>query len=268
MRNELVKDLPFKDYLAAPGWNPSTLARGLKSMLHLKTPPVERKPQRNQLVGSIAHCKALEHGSSFDDRYVVWDGARRQGKEYDALLEEHPGKEIVKVDEYDQACRVAEAVLEDGIARELFEQVEKEVSLFVHDMAHQCKGRPDGLGGGILVDLKTTTNVSSSSFGRVCAALSYAHRLACYKRWAELLGVTVAEVFLVAVETTEDMDVAVYRLDQVVLENAWNRMERILQRIHECERREYWPGVAEGEIQELEVPLWSMSESDVLDWSE
>lgn len=266
-RREILTNLSWPDYLAEPGWNPSRLVHGLKSMKHMREYQGSDKPDRAKLVGSMTHTLIFEP-ETFHERYAIWTGGRRDKRivAYREFMEENADQEITNPDEFEQARIVSEAVLADYVAASLLNTTDHEVSLFCEDLGLQCKGRVDAL-GGLIVDLKTTTNTQAHAFGRVFSNLAYGAKLACYKRWAELLGHEVAEVYTIAVEVKPPYDVAVYRVPEAVLENAWPRVERVMRRIPECEASGTWPGVAEGQVQELVVPNWAMDESE-LDWSE
>lgn len=264
--NEIDPDMSWPDYLAFEGVNPSRLVHGLKSMKSFQSYAGSDKPDRGMIVGSATHLLIFEP-DKFDDRYAIFDGRRSERtKAWQMFTWKYPGKEAIKPDEYEQASRTAEAVRSDPLAMDLIRSTKTEVSLFCEDFGLQCKGRVDGL-GHILLDLKTTTNVEMRAFGRVFATLNYGVKLACYKRWAEKLGNPVSEVFVVAVETKGEFDVAVIPVPEIVLENAWSKAEQVLKRIPQCMADDHWPGVAEGRLYELCVPNWSMDEEDVLDWS-
>lgn len=267
--NRIDPVMSWDDYLSARGANPSRLIKGLKSMLSFRNYRGNDKPDRGMRVGSLTHCLTLEP-DRFAERYAVFEGAFRENtKAYQTWEWKNPGKEPVKPLEYEQAARVADAVRSNGHAKSLLDAIQPEVSLFCEDHGVQCKGRVDGLEAGLLIDLKTTTNVEMNAFGRVFGTLHYAAKMACYKRWAEkLMGSSIDDIFVISVETKGDYDVAVVPIPAVILENAWPRVARILQRIPECIERDEWPGVAEGGLYELHVPNWSMDVDEVLDWSE
>lgn len=264
-RNEIDTQMPWDDYVPAVGVNPSRIGKGLKSMLAFRNYHGTDKPDRGMLVGSLTHLLIFEP-DKFDERYAVFHGHQRRGEKYEMWKWKYPGKEAVKPDVYEQAQRTAEAVRRDPQAMEIINATQHEVSVFCEDFGVQCKGRLDGLGSGLLPDLKTTTNVDKFAFGRVFGSQNYAAKLACYKRWAEKLGVRVDEVQIIAVENANDFDVVVYPVPQIVLENAWARVEKILKRIPECVERDEWPGVSEGQVGELHIPNWSMPEDEVLEW--
>jgi hypothetical protein len=264
--NEAV-DMPWPTYLEACGVNPSRIVKGFKSMKSFRYYEGSDKPERGKLVGSLTHCLVLEP-EKFSERYAVFDGIRREdSKKYQEWLWLNDNKEAVKPDEYEQARVIADAVLSHRLARSFLDAVKTEVSLFAEINGVQCKGRVDGL-SRIILDLKTTTNVEMQAFGRVFGSLDYGAKLAAYKRFAEQLGYPIDGVFVISVENKGEYDVAVVEVPQIVLDNGWSRVEKVIDRIPECVERDHWPGVAENGLYELSVPNWSMDESELLDWSE
>ena len=267
-RNEVVQGMSWSDYCDVDGCaNPSRLVKALKSMKSFANYTGTDKPDRGMLIGSLTHQMILEPGT-FEQRYAIFHASRKTQKQLAEFEWRHEGKTPVKPEEYEQAMRTADAVLADPLAREKLQATVHEVTVFAEDHGVQCKGRIDAIGNGMLVDLKTTTNVEPDKFGRVVGTLHYGAKMACYMRWSQMLHVPVNEVFIIAVETKGDYDVAIFQVPEIVLQNGWNRVEKVLKRIPDCVRRDYWPGVGEHGPCELVIPSWSMSEDDVLDWSD
>ena len=269
-RTAILYDRSWAEYLATNGLNPSRIIPGLKSMKHLKSAddPRDEKPQRNMLVGSMTHALVLE-SEQFDSRFAVYDrGGNRGSRKYGEFCAEHPGKEVAKPDEILQATATALAVLADPIARDLINSTQHEVTVLCEQFATQCKGRIDALGNGLLVDLKTTTNVDAAAFGRVAASLNYAGKMACYQRFvAEVTGEMCA-VKVIAVETKPPYDVVTFSIPQGVLDSAWEEIEeKVISKLRGAIERDEWPGVANGQEQELYVPNWAMPE-ELIEWAE
>jgi len=266
--NDVLTDLSWTEYLSLPGLNPSKIVPGIKSMLHLTAAgAAAEKPNRDSIVGSVCHCLVFEP-ERLHERYALYQGKTRRGKEWDAFCEANPGKEFVKANEFEQAQRIRDAVLGNKLALEYIRNTEHEVSVLCEDFGVQCKGRIDGLGSHLLVDLKTTPNIEMFAFGRVFANLRYAVKLACYKRWAEkVTSRFIDQVVLITVENKAPFDVAVVPVPLAVLENAWPLAESVIRQVPDCIRADRWPGIADGELYELHVPNWAMSEDEILDWS-
>jgi len=269
-RTEILYDLSWTAYLATTGMNPSRIIPGLKSMKHLKSAddPRDEKPQRNMLVGSMTHALVLE-SEQFDERFAVYDrGGNRGSRKYAEFCAEHPGKEIAKPDEFDQASATARAVLADPIARDLINSTKHEVTVLCEQVSIQCKGRIDALGTELIVDLKTTTNVESAAFGRVAASLNYAGKMACYQRFVAGVTGELCDVKVIAVETKPPYDVVTFSIPQGVLDSAWDEIEeKVIRKLRGAIERDEWPGVANGEEQELYVPNWARPEQ-LIEWSE
>ena len=269
-RNELLPDVEWQDYLSLHGLNPSRIIPGLKSMKHLKAADErDEKPQRNLLVGSMTHGIILEL-DQFDARFAIYTGeGTRRTKAYKEFAEENEGKDVATGNEFAQANATARAVMADPLARELIDATQHEVTILCEDFEMQCKGRIDALGGGLLIDLKTTTSVEDHAFGRVSAGLHYPGKMSCYRRFVQLVTGELCEVKVIAVETKPPYDVVVFNIPDIVLDNAWEQIEsKVMRRLRGCIERDEWPGVANGEERELCVPNWAMPEDEALDWSE
>lgn len=267
MRNEIVHDLSFDDYADAEGYSPSQLVCGFKSMLSLNNARYGDKPTPAQLAGLLRHTLILEP-DKFNDEFIVADFPNRLTKAYKEFAADNEDKHVVLEHELRDAMRTVDAVMSDSTAHRLLEATKHEAALFVEDLGLQCKGRVDGYGNGILLDLKTTTTVEPQAFGRIFANLHYAARLACYRRWLQLLGETIDAVYVIACEVKDDYDVVVYHVPEILLENAWQRVDRIMRKIPNCEKMVRWPGVSCGAMLEVTVPNWAMEETDLVDWSE
>ena len=269
MRNEIVNDLSFDDYANADGYSPSQLVCGFKSMLSLNNARYGDKPTPAQLAGTLRHTLILEP-DRFYAELVIADFPNRLSKAYKEFVADNDGKHVVLRNDVNDAMRTRDAVLSDSTARRLLESTKHEASLFVEDLGLQCKGRVDGYGNGILLDLKTTTTVEPQAFGRIFANLHYAARLSCYRRWLQLLGEKIAAVYVIACEVKDDYDVVVYRVPEILLENAWPRIDRIMRKIPNCEKMVRWPGVSCGALLEVTVPNLAMNEEELTDeiqWS-
>lgn len=273
-KNELVYDMEWDDYVSATGLNASTIAPGLKSLKHLYASRLDddksfKKPKDTTrlLIGSATHALVLEP-ESFYDRFAVYSGPVRRGKEWTAFVEENEGREILKTNEYDEICRAGDAVVSDPRARELLDATHHEVSGFVGDFDLQCKFRADMLGNSLVCDLKGTADVSPSAFGKIFSRMAYGPRMACYVRWSQLLGEQLHGVKIIAHEQHEPWDVVVFDVPMTVIEQYWERVERkVMRSLRVHIQTGIFPGVADGRELPMDVPMWDMETDEVLDWS-
>lgn len=114
--------------------------------------------------------------------------------------------------------------------------------------------------GRVVVDLKTTDDVSAEGFGRTIAQRRYHVQAAWYLDLLyALYGEDAPSQFaFIAAQKTRPYDVGVHFLtaDQIKL----GRMlyQRDLRRILTCQRENYWPGATAGQLIEAQLPYWEM----------
>lgn len=243
MRNDIVLDMAWHDYVSAEGLNPSTAVRGIKSARHLRfgQPP---KATRAARVGTVAH--AILFDRDIFDRFSIYTGKIRRGKAYDEFAAANPGKELLLMSEYEVACEIAEAVAADPMAREALTGCSHEVSLFAEIDGLQCKGRVDALHetSGRLVDLKCTADIDKRAFGRVFARLNYGFKLAFYHKLLRYLGKPVESTLLITAEMEPPYDVAVVAVHPEVIESHTELVDSVIDEYRHGLATDYWPGVA------------------------
>ena len=131
-RTEVVKDLPFEDYLQEPGLNPSRLSsldKSPKHFLHDLEHPQE--PTAAMVLGAATHCMVFEP-ERFPGRYCVYEGVRNtRHKAYQEFLDtEAQGRTVLSPADA-QTCRdIGDAVSLDPIAGPLVSGLDYEVSVF------------------------------------------------------------------------------------------------------------------------------------------
>ena len=75
-------------------------------------------------------------------------------------------------------------------------------------------------------------------------------------------------VKVIAVETKPPYDVVTFSIPQGVLDSAWEEIEeKVISKLRGAIERDEWPGVANGQEQELYVPNWAMPE-ELIEWAE
>jgi exodeoxyribonuclease VIII len=158
-------------------------------------------------LGSAFHAYILEP-SQFEKQVFIkaedFNGRTNAGK---ALVEEQEkiGKRVITFQEGKILEKMKQSVLADSIAAPLLEQcLNREVSMFVR-LADgvTLKFRPDGEATGkFLLNLKTTSDNTPSSFNRDAASYYYPFAAANYiDLYRRITGDLVPE-YLVSVETT------------------------------------------------------------------
>ena len=252
-------------YDAIEAVNISTLKTMAISPRHyqhaLTTPRADTDAMR---LGRLMHALVFEP-DTIDAHWVVWDGGRRAGKEWEAFLRANEGKEIIRAPEdWDSAEAVAAAVrahpaaeryLRDGRPEQTLQWTDAETGL-------ACKGRMDWITpGGIIVDLKTSRDITPRTVARQLAALSYHAQAAFYCDGAKVLTHWSHGFVWIYVEQSAPYDVAVYTCPTDVLLAGRDLYRGWLRRVAECRETNVWPGVAPTEL-EMQLPAWACGAND------
>lgn len=271
-RRELVEELPWRQYLdSAVGMNPSTIAYGMKSMLHLKSawenPPDDSD---DMLWGRAAHCLLFEP-RDFANRYRPYAG-RRQGGAWDDFAAECWEKNIEPMTQkaWDSVQEAALSFVRDARVQEIIAAGKGEVTLFWPEGGIQCRGRVDWIStsADCLVDLKTTKNIEFRAFGKDFYLYKYDLKMGLYQRWLSKLTKRPWPVKIICLEKTKPYDVSVLPIPDAVLERGCKKGLDILERLENCIRANDWPGVACGEEGYLDTPTWEMDDDETTEFRE
>jgi exodeoxyribonuclease VIII len=229
--------------------------------------PEPRKPAF--IFGGAVHCAILEP-EKFDERYAVFDGIRR-GKAWEDWLAIHPGVESLKPDELDAIRSIAAAVLGHRVAAGLLRggRREEAVTWTDEETGLACKGRLDYLRPDFVIDLKTTRDPAPSRFERASASYGYAGQVAFYHDGAARQRLIPGDVppYLIAPQTSEPYDVAVFQLAPETLEAGRRQYRTLLRRLALCIEADYWPGVA-PDLVPLSLPPWAEGQGSATEESE
>lgn len=243
------------EYYAAPGLNWSTLK-------HMRTSPLAclhamrtaSKDTTGRLIGRAVHALVLEEREDF----VVFEGDRR-GKAWSEFKDQHPGTDILRASEADDVRAMAAAVQAHHAAAAILSRVRGEVWLRWSFGDTACKGLADGLGSGVLLDLKTCGPLDV--FARKAWADGYIHQLAWYRLGARAMGHEVSEVYLVGVEAKAPHDVGVWRLSDAVLDHAEREVLALAEDWCVCRDSGEWPGAC-PDVEEMGLPAWVSDDLD------
>jgi len=259
----------YAEYDSLPGIRWSVLSSMRTSPLHYRyrrSAPQADTPA--MLLGRLVHCAVLEP-DLLPREFVVWEAARR-GKEWAEFVSVNAAKDIVTAAEYTRALAIRDAVHAhpDAAALLAIGESERTVTWTDPDTGLACKSRVDHLrehkGVVTLADLKTTKDISPRLFGRTCDFFRYPSQLGFYAMGvSEALDVSPDDVrgVLIAVESDEPHDVAVYRLSEDDLWAGTDEARELLRRVRECEDSGHWPG-AHQEAEVLELPAWTWGDDE------
>jgi len=264
--------LTYEQYSEMGGLTHSVLKRINVSPLNLRR--YVQEESASMALGSAVHCAVLEP-ESYCDRYVVFDGATRRGKAWDAFRDENADKTILTRSESGTVDNIVAAVRSNTDAMRLINGAQCEVSFDWQDERHIVNGEPikrRGRADGItpqddpryscLFDLKTSRDVTIDGFSRIVAQYLYHAQLADYADGLARNGVIVTEAEIIAVQNCEPYDCVVYDLTELLsrgryLVNEW------LTKYCECKQSGLWHGV-QGQFGPIRIELPSWADGPVM----
>ena len=215
----------------------------------------DMKQTRDMQRGSAVHH--LIFGTK---KVVGYTGSVRRGKEYDAFAEKHPGAEILTMAEYDKAMFMAEAVIDNPLAKPLLKGVTEETIRFDW-MGLRCRATPDVRGQGFLTELKTAKSADPQKFLWSALRLQYPAQMRMQQIAAgQKLGEGIC--YIVCVESETPHPVTVFRIDDKALLLGERNLILWAERLKGCESSNAFPGYAQ-DIVPLIAP-----EDDVLEYGD
>lgn len=156
---------------------------------------------------------------------------------------ERDGKKVLRMEDMGKVAGMAQAIRSHGPARSLIQKATAfEVTAIWNRGDHQCRGRFDILGDGIIADIKTTRNLRDFS-PWVLTRMGYYRQAGWYDDGAKRNGLEPKHFFFIAVENVPPFDVGVFVLDRETILVGTQEANRLLMRLEQCEREGEWPGM-------------------------
>lgn len=261
--NGLYYDVPFEDYIACEAINASALKEFRKSPLHFQLARnFQRKPTEALQFGRVVHTLVLEPEKFWLEYACLADDVdlrTTQGKNMrkDAM-ERHPGKTIIRNAEFKAAEKIAENIKKHSKISPFLSKAKREISIKWDIDGIACKGRIDAYveSRGIILDLKTTQNVTTKVFSKSIWQYGYHYQAAWYQRGLHALGYPADKFVFIAVESSSPYGVKVYELDDDVLRTAQQKIDEWLIIYQMCESTKSWPGYSD-DIEIISLPSWA-----------
>lgn len=226
------KYLTNAQYHEAPGISASQLSLLEESPRHLANASMFKRESSAFKFGSLVHKLVLEP-DKLDEEFVITPkfDLRTKAGNADKDAHDYANKHLISVsyDDFNKAKRMAENVMK--IAGDLFTGGEKEQSYFATDeYVHLVKCRPDCYfpRGGLVVDLKTTSDITEFGMRKSVASYNYAMQAAWYMRTLRLLDMKADTFVFVFVEsapphmvkcrvlTDDAIDAAMQKIDELM----------------------------------------------------
>jgi hypothetical protein len=217
-------------------------------------------------LGRAVHTAVLEP-HRLAQQYVCWAAGRRSGKEWEAFSLDSADKTVLKEDQLDLAVSIAKSVRSHPVSGPMLTAKGRaELTIvWTHPRTGiRIKCRLDWLTDALLLDLKTTRDVSPARFCSQAAQLGYHTQMALYTDAVYAAGLGPVATKIVAVQSTAPHDVVCYSLDEDALGPGRERYEAALDLIVKHRVSGVWPGMAMDEELELNLPTWAVGDAQGL----
>jgi hypothetical protein len=254
-------------YFSRPGVNWSRLKLARSSVLHYRDTPDRPDTAALGMLRAV-HAMVLEP-EHVDRDFVVWTGAARRGKVWDAFKADNVDRTILTEREHRDASRIASAVMRYTPGAELLamNDARTEVPLYWTDelTGLECKGKADLVieRGDVvwLVDLKTVRSVNPRQMASDAARMGYHGQLEHYGLGLEAVtGKPVERVGLLCVEGTAPHDCGLFWLDEVSRQAGRALRDDLLSKVADASRENHWPGQVPRPAM-MTLPSWALDEA-------
>lgn len=199
-----------------------------------------------------------------DNIRVAWSGALTECKDWIKLRANN--RPMVDALEWKKAVRIRDNAHRDGTVRALLSGGYAEQALFVEDAQGTLrKSKFDYIStaGNAIPDLKTCRSAHPDKFEKAIAERRYFQRAAFYIDNANLGGLNKDTFVFIAVETAAPFLVAVYQLDDMILDAGRTLYNRDLQLYRNCVESGKWPGYHDG-IKVIGLPPYMQKQMEAL----
>jgi hypothetical protein len=270
MTARLIQGLSYDDYAAIEAVRWSLLKVIDRTPLHCHYAEHNPSPDTAaKLLGRAVHCAVLEP-DRFNDAFPVMPdfsgkGSVAERKEWKAALT--PGATALSDEDAEQALAMARAIEAHTEAAELLGGAGyNEVVALWNIGALACKARLDRLhfpekGTGVVIEIKTAVDAEARAFGRQAANIGYLKHAAWAQFGLDQVAPARRRHVFIAVEKEPPYAVAVYWLDQAVIDHLQPWVIGLAERYHLCAEKNEWPGYESGP---LAVPAWVMPSEKTL----
>lgn len=238
----------------------------------------EKKKQTPAMrLGSLLH-KAVLEPKKFDEMFVVMPkfvGKTLQGvesanskeakeKRANWLQSLKPGAQVLTFEEKKQLEGMIESILRHSDAANILKLGVTERAGFYTDpeTGIACRIKPDLYDSNyqILMDVKTTQDVSLRAFEKAIVNYGYALQLGMYSSGCLAIDdKPVEHAFFICIEKTAPYEVAVYEADQTLRKKGAELYRSALQKLKSCIQANSWPSY-QTQIQPISFPVWALGE--------
>lgn len=214
--NEALSFSTIKELLNSPKHFWRAKEEGIK-----KTPSME--------LGTAIHCGILEP-KEFEKNYILEPQLDKRSKAYkEWLATEGEGKLLYSEETKEIIDNALSSTYSDAISLIKEGRTVNEEAFFFEDTFLKMKCKVDAYckEEKILIDLKTSSDISPREFQSQIFKRAYHMQMAHYREALESNGCPVDCVKIVAISTTKPFDVVEYELDNIVLDQAMVELKEL-----------------------------------------
>jgi hypothetical protein len=256
------------DYFSHAAINASAIKAGRESMrmMHYEMTRIRDTPTPAMRRGSLIHTAVLEWHKT--DDWAICDAPSWGAKGVKAWREENEGRVQVLASEMDNINQIVQSVHSNKHAHALIEKTRHEVELYWEDrIVGKCKARVDGIGGGVLLELKTTkTSLSDWSLSGHSYKLGNHIQFGWYWWGGSVLGGDLAidpdETYTIWVRQDKDFDCRVTRTDEALVKEGAEEAQEIARKYRIAENLGNFAGVS-ADIELLGAPGWAQNTDEI-----
>lgn len=252
--NEIVYDIPFEDYKAAPGINSGILNKAANfSMKHVKAmlDGKLKDDSDSKSFGRAFHSWILEDKQDFVIHPLQYPSAKGEMKDWTMASKwcqewaSSQSKEVFSHDEADSLLGMVESVRSNPEIVSIMDGAKSEVSLFVMKNGIQFKARIDTLPkSGPIIDFKSAVSAKPEKFVRQAFDNGYFLQAAFYLDLLAELGDKRQEFWFVPVEKTYPYATSIIKVRDGLFsfkELGRRRYRDALAKIMACVKSGIWP---------------------------
>lgn len=192
---------------------------------------------------------------------LIYPGATRRGRDWEAFKAAHKGARIVLAKERDTAMRIADALAANDDAARLLgaRKVRREETLLFDYCGRQCRATPDLCADNRawFAELKTTRNADPDKFAWDARKLGYHVQVAMQRLAVRANGGKPKRAIIIAAESAPPWPVTVFEVDEDTLVAGEKQLRLWVERILGCEASGFWPGYVQTVVplKMAEAPL-------------
>lgn len=267
----LYPSVSYGDYAARfEGARASTLKHFDRSAAHARQQMLNPRTSRAMDFGNAWHPAVLEP-ERFAAQFVrgLENNDKRfkaEKERFAAFCQEHRGKTVLAVEEWDVIAAMATALRQHGTAAALLSGRGVNEVVAVWDDAEtgvRCRCRIDRfcefLGWSWVIDLKSTRDASPEGWPAEVRRYGYAEAAAFYLDGLATLDPRPRRFLWIAQEKEPPFAVAVHEPDDEAIEFGRRRYRRHLRAYAEAMRTDRWPAYPVG-VLPTSLPSWALRE--------